>query len=60
MIMKLMLMVGIRPETEAYTTHLATLVRNATLHPFLEQRKGNGLRILDVCSGSGCIGLLLL
>ncbi|KAI9800392.1 MAG: hypothetical protein M1825_004162 [Sarcosagium campestre] len=42
-----------RPETEAYTSHLANLLL-----------KNNGkfsqpLRILDVCTGSGCIPILL-
>jgi len=43
-----------RPETEAYTSHLASLI---------EQRqdfKGlSSLRILDLCTGTGCIPLLL-
>ena len=42
-----------RPETESYTEHLANLlVRNV---PSTTAK----LRVLDVCSGSGCIALLL-
>jgi methylase of polypeptide subunit release factors len=63
-----------RPETEAYTTHLAELLINGSLDEQLfslfkrtslgrGRRKAlilrNELRILDVCSGSGCISLLL-
>jgi methylase of polypeptide subunit release factors len=63
-----------RPETEAYTTHLAELLINGSLDeqlclPFRRTLPGrgrwkapsprNGLSILDVCSGSGCISLLL-
>jgi methylase of polypeptide subunit release factors len=63
-----------RPETEAYTTHLAELLINGSLDeqlfsPFKRTPPGRGRRkapsprnelgILDVCSGSGCISLLL-
>ncbi|KAH8766250.1 HemK family methyltransferase [Hyaloscypha finlandica] len=63
-----------RPETEAYTTHLAELLIDGSLDEQLfslfkrtslgrGRRKAlilrNELRILDVCSGSGCISLLL-
>ncbi|KAN0102607.1 S-adenosyl-L-methionine-dependent methyltransferase [Hyaloscypha variabilis] len=65
-----------RPETEAYTGHLAKLLINGELDeqfslsseepvpPFPKAewrgRSVEGkLRILDVCSGSGCISLLL-
>jgi ribosomal protein L11 methylase PrmA len=63
-----------RPETEAYTTHLAELLINGSLDeqlfsrfkrtpPGRGRRKApsprNELNILDVCSGSGCISLLL-
>ena len=45
-----------RPETEAYTTRLASILEN----PQQEQIFGtNDLRILDLCSGTGCISLLL-
>jgi len=59
-----------RPETEAYTSHLAGLLISEKLDEFLsapapETKQGNiinlrpQLSILDVCSGSGCISLLL-
>jgi methylase of polypeptide subunit release factors len=59
-----------RPETEAYTSHLAELLISGKLDEFLsapapEIKQGDTinlrpqLSILDVCSGSGCISLLL-
>ncbi|CAD6501995.1 BgTH12-02238 [Blumeria graminis f. sp. triticale] len=62
-----------RPETEAYTLHLAKLIRTNQLHTSItkiyshpkRQLKSGGkqqhanFRILDVCSGSGAISLLL-
>ncbi|KAI4158010.1 MAG: hypothetical protein LQ342_007834 [Letrouitia transgressa] len=41
-----------RPETEAYTSHLASLV--------LQSYKADSatLRVLDLCTGTGCIALL--
>jgi methylase of polypeptide subunit release factors len=59
-----------RPETEAYTTHLAELIVTGQLDKQLQipapgVRGGKvvtpkkELSILDVCSGSGCIALLL-
>ena len=61
-----------RPETEAYTTYLAKLVLEGHLHQDLspeafdlrrvvdgELQAPRRLRILDLCSGSGCISLLL-
>jgi methylase of polypeptide subunit release factors len=60
-----------RPETEAYTTHLAELLLNGRLHRDpdsrnfgfqnndREQKLNRPLKILDLCSGSGCISLLL-
>lgn len=43
-----------RPETEAYTYHLATEVKQ------LRRRHGlRELRMLDFCAGTGCIPLLL-
>ncbi|CZR60279.1 uncharacterized protein PAC_10175 [Phialocephala subalpina] len=59
-----------RPETEAYTTHLANLLLSGNYDTLLRTtgklaKKKHRLpkvpspRILDVCSGSGCISLLL-
>ncbi|KAI6360195.1 hypothetical protein MCOR25_006808 [Pyricularia grisea] len=51
-----------RPETEAYTIHLADCIRSGGLpalgssHDIIDR---GGLRILDICTGSGCIPLLL-
>ena len=45
-----------RPETEAYTRRLASLLKSQ------QQKTGfgvDGLRILDLCSGTGCISILL-
>lgn len=56
-----------RPETEAYTTYLGKLVLEQRL-PGIEYEKHTKeplvdghrpLKILDICSGSGCISLLL-
>ncbi|KAL8400595.1 hypothetical protein RB594_000845 [Gaeumannomyces avenae] len=63
-----------RPETEAYTVHLADLIRGRRLHalsshPALQPAAPatanspstrRPLRILDLCTGTGCIPLLLL
>ncbi|ESZ93685.1 hypothetical protein SBOR_5925 [Sclerotinia borealis F-4128] len=49
-----------RPETEAYTTHLAELLVKA--RPFFYEEcksQQNSLKIIDFCSGTGCISLLL-
>lgn len=55
-----------RPETEAYTTYLAQLLLRGDLEPLgLGTKKHDvslaksPISILDVCSGSGCISLLL-
>ncbi|TVY53501.1 Mitochondrial N(5)-glutamine methyltransferase, partial [Lachnellula suecica] len=53
-----------RPETEAYTTHLAALLKTGTLHKELSQKLRpqygtTPLKILDLCTGTGCIPLLL-
>lgn len=48
-----------RPETEAYTYHLAELIKTGEL---LGQKPSNGkgtLGIVDFCTGTGCIPLLL-
>lgn len=56
-----------RPETESYTIHLAKLILQERI-PGIEyekHRKGSvakenmPLEIIDICSGSGCISLLL-
>ncbi|XXH00557.1 hypothetical protein Hte_006905 [Hypoxylon texense] len=50
-----------RPETEAWVTHLADIVRRDAVG----STEGNGnaetaeLRVLDLCLGTGCIALLL-
>lgn len=43
-----------RPETEEWAIHLASL-----LHPTPSTPPGRRLRILDLCTGTGCIPLLL-
>lgn len=55
-----------RPETEAYTTYLAKLLVEDRLHDWItsdfkpnDSQKAPCLKILDLCSGSGCISLLL-
>lgn len=45
-----------RPETEAYTTHLARLLRTGRL---LGGERRRPLGIVDFCTGTGCIPLLL-
>ena len=46
-----------RPGTEAYTAKLAGLVRDSRREETAARRQK--LRILDLCTGSGCISLLL-
>ncbi|KAJ9131102.1 HemK family methyltransferase [Pleurostoma richardsiae] len=46
-----------RPEPEAYTTHLASLVRGGILGRRASHQPG--LSIVDFCTGTGCIALLL-
>ncbi|KAG8158831.1 hypothetical protein KVR01_011274 [Diaporthe batatas] len=53
-----------RPEPEAYTTHLAGLIRRGSLPgssgPNTTTTKPpQALRVLDLCTGTGCIALLL-
>ncbi|KAL7823293.1 S-adenosyl-L-methionine-dependent methyltransferase [Trichoderma gracile] len=45
-----------RPETEAYTYHLADLIKAGSLGV---GASGQGLGIVDFCTGTGCIPLLL-
>lgn len=50
-----------RPETETFTMHVAKLIQGGlpswSLSSIRERAKG--LRVLDLCSGTGCISLLL-
>ena len=46
-----------RPETELYTTKLALYIRSLQAASVELDRRG--LRVLDLCTGSGCIALLL-
>jgi HemK-like putative methylase len=56
-----------RPETEAYTIYLAEFLlgklqqpRHVAEHRNLSQRRSNqALKIVDLCTGTGCIPLLL-
>ncbi|PHH91824.1 hypothetical protein CDD83_10173 [Cordyceps sp. RAO-2017] len=45
-----------RPETEAYTCHLVDLVQRGRLSV---PKHGRALRMVDLCTGTGCIPLLL-
>lgn len=46
-----------RVETESYTAHLARLLRTGRLAPGGNKR--SALRVVDFCTGTGCIPLLL-
>ncbi|KAJ5753822.1 uncharacterized protein N7511_007975 [Penicillium nucicola] len=51
-----------RPETESYTYQAAKLVRQMALDSIDKPRSGSHarpLRIIDLCTGTGCIPLLL-
>lgn len=48
-----------RPETEFLTEHTASLIIQACKSRKLDDTVTTGLRILDLCTGSGCIALLL-
>lgn len=48
-----------RPETEAYTYHIANLVKTSEWGKELSRNKKGALKVLDLCSGTGCIPLLL-
>jgi HemK-like putative methylase len=55
-------LISCRPETEAYTTHLAEIIKAkypAPEPPEAAKSSQKSLRIIDFCSGSGCISLLL-
>ncbi|KAI1745926.1 S-adenosyl-L-methionine-dependent methyltransferase [Xylaria scruposa] len=48
-----------RPETEAWAAMLADLALSSRGRAQGQAREGKDLRILDLCSGTGCIGLSL-
>ncbi|KAI1867925.1 uncharacterized protein JN550_006732 [Neoarthrinium moseri] len=48
-----------RPETEAYVVHLASQLLRARKALGAAAADGRPLRVVDVCTGSGCIALLL-
>lgn len=48
-----------RPETEAYTTRLGSILRKSYERDRTTVSEGDTLRILDICTGTGCIPLLL-
>lgn len=54
--------VVVRPETESYTYQTANLVRKSMPSADLNSNsrsKGKSLRVLDLCTGTGCMALLL-
>lgn len=48
-----------RPETEAYTTQIACLILENLRNRPLQSKPNLKFRILDLCTGTGCISLLL-
>ncbi|KAH7152280.1 S-adenosyl-L-methionine-dependent methyltransferase [Dactylonectria estremocensis] len=48
-----------RPETEAYTFHLIDLIKSSKLLGPRASQSGLGLNLIDFCTGTGCIPLLL-
>jgi methylase of polypeptide subunit release factors len=48
---------NLRPEPEAYTTHLSRLIKAG--HFISPPSSSQELRVLDLCTGTGCIALLL-
>lgn len=48
-----------RPETEAYAHHLVDLIKSGTLLGQKLSSGSGGLNILDFCTGTGCIPLVL-
>ena len=59
--MRPLVLTGHRPEPEAYTTHLAGLIQDGILGTVKSANDiaRRQLRILDFCTGTGCIALLL-
>lgn len=48
-----------RSETEAYTSHLAQLIKFGTLLGARAERQTKELKVIDFCTGTGCIPLFL-
>ncbi|KAH8733525.1 S-adenosyl-L-methionine-dependent methyltransferase [Ilyonectria robusta] len=48
-----------RPETEAYTFHLIDLIKSGRLLGSRVDHNKHGLNLIDFCTGTGCIPLLL-
>ena len=48
-----------RPETEEWTLRLASLLQATTQGPSPKFTSSNSIKLLDLCTGSGCIPLLL-
>ena len=48
-----------RPETEAYTCHLVNLIKSGELLGQRKDSKIHELNVIDFCTGTGCIPLLL-
>lgn len=48
-----------RQETEAYTSHLVDLIKSGKLLGVKPQKHDDGLNVIDFCTGTGCIPLLL-
>ncbi|KAF4994757.1 hypothetical protein FGRMN_5571 [Fusarium graminum] len=46
-----------RPETEAYTFHIANLVKSGELLGRNVRKGGLGVKLIDFCTGTGCIPL---
>jgi HemK-like putative methylase len=46
-----------RPETEAYTFHLASLVKSGELLGQHVRKSRHGVNLIDFCTGTGCIPL---
>ncbi|KAK7417990.1 hypothetical protein QQZ08_011426 [Neonectria magnoliae] len=48
-----------RPETEAYTCHLIDLIKSGRVLGSRADQNKRGLNLIDFCTGTGCIPLLL-